>query len=259
MTTTGIREHVLSTDTVTPKSNFRQELAAVQPLAVSTATTVKVSPFARTCQATHLLSHVLRHLSDYDTDLEFRHQEAIQLHRTLQALLFTTLHEADERVKQMSDPTAHLSLCTATSLCFSSLLCLYGVYSCNATLKADELGSRYLREIQDIANLGLKELSRAALEFSGRLRAASELGGMLRTTPLVCDCLYQAAATFLWQSRETGNQDFLPMVTGIKDFLKILGSRWNCPSMYYKCTVLCFDECHANILHRTVCRNDQEL
>ncbi|KAF5011212.1 hypothetical protein FDECE_2666 [Fusarium decemcellulare] len=153
------------------------ELSLVQPLAVSTNTEVQVPPFARTCQAAHLLSRVLRHLNDGDTDPEFRFQEAIQLHRTSQALYSTILRESEAMVERMSDPTAHLPFSTAIGLCLSTLLSLYDNYACTERNQPDQMGSPTFLEMQTTAISGVKEISSAVFQFSGRIRAVAELGG----------------------------------------------------------------------------------
>ncbi|QKX63441.1 uncharacterized protein TRUGW13939_10611 [Talaromyces rugulosus] len=195
---------------------------------------LEAPPFARTCQAAHLLSRVLRNLNDSDTDAEFRFQEAIQLHRTTQALYSTALHESEELVERMSDLTAHLPFSAAMGLCLSALLTLYDKYSCTENSEVDQMGSPNLLEMQKIAISGLKELSSAVFQLSRRIRAAAELGGMLKTSPLICDCLYQAAANYLWYILETGNEECRSMVVGIKDVLQMLGTRWKSPIEYIR-------------------------
>ncbi|KAH7147338.1 hypothetical protein DER46DRAFT_650711 [Fusarium sp. MPI-SDFR-AT-0072] len=210
------------------------ELTPVQPLAISSSTTLQAPPFARTCQAAHLLSRILRHISDDDIDAEFQFEEAIQLHRTAQALCSATLHESDELFHRTSDPTACIPLCTAMGLCFSSQLTLYDKYCCTENSEAKQMGSPNLLEMQRIAISGIKEVSNAVFQFSKRVRVASELGGMLRISPLICDSLYQSAATYLWCFQESGNEDCLPPVKGIQDVLDIMGTRWKSPRYYTK-------------------------
>ncbi|KAH8646924.1 hypothetical protein BGZ61DRAFT_469955 [Ilyonectria robusta] len=208
------------------------ELALVQPLAVSTSTTVKICPFGRTCQASHLLSRVLRHISDRDSDIEFRCNEALQLRRTLQALAATIANESEELLGHVNDATADLPLFTATALCHSALLGLYETYCCTENSEANQMGCENLLEMQNLAISGLKEISNAVFLFSKRLQAVTELGGMLRMTPLVCACLYQAAGNYLWYTLETGGQDYLSMANTIKSVLSILGTRWNSAREY---------------------------
>ncbi|KAG6999942.1 hypothetical protein FOFC_03679 [Fusarium oxysporum] len=208
------------------------ELALVQPLAVSTSTTVKICPFGRICQASHLLSRVLRHISDRDSDVEFKSNEALQLRRTIQALAATIANESDELLEHINDATADLPLFTATALCHSALLSLYDMYCCPENSEASQMGCEDLLEMQTLAISGLKEISNAVFLFSNRLQAVTELGGMLKMTPLVCDCLYSAAANYLWYTLETGDQDYLSMANTIKSVLGILGTRWNSAREY---------------------------
>ncbi|KAH6976677.1 hypothetical protein EDB80DRAFT_302091 [Ilyonectria destructans] len=210
------------------------ELTMVEPLAISTSTTAQASPFARTCQAAHLLSRVLRHKGDTDTDNEFRHEEAIQLHLTVQALYSTILHESEGLITRMSDLTGHTSLYTAMALCLSALLSLYDKYSCIENADVNQLRSLNFREMHKIAIAGVKEASNSVHKFSEGIRAAADLGGMLKTSPLVCDCLYQAVATYLWRMQETGSSEFVPRVMGIMDLLKMLGTKWKSPREYVK-------------------------
>lgn len=210
----------------------RGELALSQPLAVSTSSTVQVCPFGRTCQASHLLGHVLRHIGDRDSDAEFRHQEAFQLSRTLQALYATVVNESNLLFENMNDAIADLPLFLATALCHSALLSLCDWYCCTENCEAENMGDANLLEMQRIAIAGLKEKSDAVFEFSQHLRAVAELGGMLRMSPLVCDCLYQATANYLWYNSETGNPDYLPMAHAVKDVLATLGTRWNAARQY---------------------------
>ncbi|KAI9810599.1 MAG: hypothetical protein M1827_006161 [Pycnora praestabilis] len=62
------------------------DMAVNEFLVVSSATSLKASSFARTCQATNLLGRIIRHINDRTLDLPFRFEEALQLNRTVQAL-----------------------------------------------------------------------------------------------------------------------------------------------------------------------------
>ncbi|CAG9952060.1 unnamed protein product [Clonostachys rosea f. rosea IK726] len=207
-------------------------LTLVQPLAVSTSTTIAASYFARTCQAAHLLSKVLRHLNDFDTDQEFRYQEAIQIHRTIQALSSTILLEAEEQVEKTSDSTAHLVFCTAIGLCFSALFSLYNEYSCVDKFAPEQLKSPHLRDMQQQAFSGLGDICDAVLQLSARVYAAAELGGLMKTNPLIADCLYQAAATYLWYSHETGVQEWHGKMMEIKKLLVTMSVKWKSAGEY---------------------------
>ncbi|KAE8353400.1 fungal-specific transcription factor domain-containing protein [Aspergillus coremiiformis] len=205
----------------------RGEITAVEPLAVRTNTTIAVCPFTRTCQAAHVLARVLGHLNDRNSDADFRYEEAMQLHRTAQALSHTLSNELDERIEKEYDPTGHLSLFSAIAICYSALLVLYDRYCC-----AGVTGITGTTELQQTALSGINQISRAILPFAKNIRSAMELGGSLKMTPLVMDCLYQATANLLWQSRETEKPDVLQMANEIRDVFVVLQARWKAPNAY---------------------------
>jgi hypothetical protein len=97
------------------------EMTASEPLYVSSPTTVRASPFARTCQATHLLGRLIRHLNDRNVEPAFRFSEAGQLHRTFAALASLLPDEFQALPDQLS---------TATALVYGGMLHLYDPYAC---------------------------------------------------------------------------------------------------------------------------------
>ncbi|KAF7626637.1 fungal-specific transcription factor domain-containing protein [Aspergillus flavus] len=209
------------------KSWDRGEIIVVEPLAVRANTTIEVCPFTRTCQASHILARVLGHLNDRNSDADFRYEEAMQLHRTAQALSHTLSNELEQRIERVYDPTAHLQLFSAIGICYSASLLLYDRYCCSGIL-----GVAGDVEVQQTALSSINEVSRGVLQFAKGIRSAMDLGGALRMSPLVLDCLYQAAANFMWQSRETGNSDLVSMANEIQSVLEVLGTRWKAPSAY---------------------------
>ncbi|KAH6892535.1 hypothetical protein B0T10DRAFT_295217 [Thelonectria olida] len=217
---------------VDEKNWDRGELALVQPLAVSTNTAVQASPFARTCQASHILSRVLRHINDREADDEFRYQEATQLHRTLQALSTTIVNESSELLDKMNDSMADLPLFTSLALCYSALLSLYELYCCVETAGPSQIGNPSFLEISKVALEGHKEISYKVYQLSQRVKSVVELGGMLRMPPFVCDCLYQAGANYAWMVSEMANDEDMLKLTGIKNVLEMLGKRWKCAREY---------------------------
>jgi len=115
-------------------------------------------------------------------------------------------------------------------LCYSALLNLYDLYSCVEGEDNHRVGAPDQVEMQKIAIAGTKEVSRAVFRFSRSVRAVAELGGLLKTSPLIANCLYQAAVNYLLYIRETYRQECMPMVLEIKDLLEVLGTRWESPS-----------------------------
>lgn len=56
-------------------------------LTLSTPSDIRVGPFARECQISHLMGRVLRHVLDPSDDASFQKEEALQIERTLNAFL----------------------------------------------------------------------------------------------------------------------------------------------------------------------------
>jgi len=65
--------------------------------------------FARFAQATNLLAHVLRHVSDATSDETLDAQEAIQLDRTIRSLI--NLTEFNGHIKKTA-------VCLQTAVCY---------------------------------------------------------------------------------------------------------------------------------------------
>lgn len=132
----------------------------------------------------------------------------------------------------MNDSLANLPLFTAIALCQSALLSLYDCHCCVENAEASEMGRVDLLEMQKIAIAGMRDVSGEVIDFAKRIKGVAELGGMLRMTPLVCDCLYQAATALLWYVNETACEIDLNQAIGIKHVLEILGNRWKLASRF---------------------------
>ena len=64
-----------------------QEYAEADGFSLSTPSDVRVGPFARECQTSHLVGRVVRHVFDPSSDTNFQKEEATQLERTLHSFL----------------------------------------------------------------------------------------------------------------------------------------------------------------------------
>ncbi|KAH6658765.1 hypothetical protein F5X68DRAFT_145908 [Plectosphaerella plurivora] len=213
------------------------QLIAGQPLAISTAVAHQMSPFARTCQSSHLLSRVLRHrdddYTDMDMDADFRYEEALQLHITVNALYVAVTQYAEHLVASFSDISNHTSHFTATALCLSALLSLYDIYACIESAPVERLRNTKFLEMHRISLVGLQTASNAAHRFAMSVQeivTAAGQEGLLKTSPLICDCLYQATTFYLWQLKEVPSNEHTGKVTDISTVLQTLGTRWKSPS-----------------------------
>lgn len=188
-----------------------------QPLAVSVGTNVRAPPFSRTCQAAHLLSRVLRHMDDQaEMDPEFRLREALQLDRTLRTLALVLRDESDGLA--------------ALALCHSARLNLYDMYSCIDTTNVTGAGSSARLEMQKAAIGGLEDVSTEVFKLAKTIRQVIELEGLAKVSPLVVECLYQAAANYAWYIRETSKSKYHEMLIEVKGILHLIGYKWGAAS-----------------------------
>lgn len=68
-------------------TNTPQRYDDAQGLILSTPSDIRVGPFARECQISHVVGRVIRHVFDPSTDANFQKEEALRLERTLNAFL----------------------------------------------------------------------------------------------------------------------------------------------------------------------------
>ena len=196
------------------------EMATSEPLYVSTPTNVRAGPFARTCQATHLLGRLIRLLNDRLLDAPLRFTEAIQLHRTLQALANLLPGDVQRSTEQYGTPLA---------ICYSGLLHLCDPFACTESNRGDHTVEE--TEMQTIAIAGMKSVAADILQFS-RLFRLSMIKNPTAISPLVGDCIYSAAATYAWLVHESGSKENADAYHELKRILEAMASRWGVASQY---------------------------
>ena len=164
-------------------------MLAAAPMSLSTSQAVRVAPFARSCQAAHLLGKVLHHIDDGQlrSSGDYMYDEALQLHRTMCALADVLRDEASE-----DDPILRPSLCTSMAMCYSGLLTLYDAYSCTERVHEHQCETQLVMQKESIE--GLSEFSGRVVQLAQRIRGVIDSDGIGRLNPMVIDCVYQAAA-----------------------------------------------------------------
>ncbi|KAF2802284.1 uncharacterized protein BDZ99DRAFT_483019 [Mytilinidion resinicola] len=180
-----------------------------------------IGPFARLCQASHVLGRVLNHRDCRKDTLSREHvlNEALQLNVTLTALDKHLAHPMDEQHPVEGIKTADVALCT------SARMTLYHMYACNIP---DVLSERRVEEaaMQTASIEGLKHIiaTRAPLLARFVLRQGAELH---KASPLVIHCLYDAASECQWFVREGG---VIPEAKGtlrvLIEALTLMAKRW---------------------------------
>lgn len=203
----------------------RGQMLVAAPLALSASPTTRAAPFARTCQASHLLGKVIRHLNDKNLPLDYKFDEALQLNRTIRALAGLLPNEAEE-----DDPNVRPTLCTSMAICYSALLILFDNYSC--TERSVPNGPETQLVLQKECIEGLAEISGTALNLARRIRSFIDRAGLARLSPLTIDCIYQAAANYAWYVRESSDATCGERLAELKELLSLCDRRWRVAGQY---------------------------
>lgn len=203
----------------------RGQMLATTPLALSASQTIRAAPFARTCQSSHLLGKVIRHLNDTHLPIDYKFDEALQLNRTIRALASLLPNEAED-----DDPTVRPTLCTSMAICYSALLTLYDAYSC--TERTIPNGPESQLVIQKESIDGIADISATVMHLARRIRSFIDRAGLSRLSPLTIDCLYQAAANYAWYVRESSDPACGERLAELKELLIICDRRWRVAGQY---------------------------
>jgi hypothetical protein len=86
--------------------------------------------------------------------------------------------------------------------------------------------------MQSIAIAGLRTTADEILRFSQHLQTSVGYD-VAASSPLVVDCLYQAAATYAWLVYETGSPDMVVALQTLTECLKMLDVRWKVAGKYH--------------------------
>ena len=219
----------------------RGQMIVTAPLSLSASPTIRTTPFARTCQAAHLLGKALKHMDDRHIPKEYRFDEALQIQRTLRALADLLPSDGLDE-----DSTTKPFLCTSIAICYSGLLTLYDGYSCPEQTLKDASENQLVMQKESIA--GLKEFSERVVHLAREVRSAIGSGGIGRLSPMVIECIYQAAANCTkaltyhslttltdpdaWYVRESSDSACSARLLELKELLTILDRRWKVAGAY---------------------------
>lgn len=203
-----------------------QELTVNPLLVMSIEASTSVDPFARTCQAAHLLGwvceHVNQHPSSADADMHF--SQAFVISKALKALLTMLNSESSHKTQKERQ-----KFFAARGLIYAGLNTLYDVHSC---VEPDDVeavgGNRGLRlDLQQHAIDGFKEVIREVLAFAAEIEAYHEAHGAESIPVLALFSLYTSAGTYAWYARENSARDHLSALADLRRVLGIIGgARW---------------------------------
>lgn len=200
-------------------------------LVMSIETRAKVSPFARSCQAAHLVGRISQHTTEHPNpcDPDYHFQEAQQIQRAATALLSCIQKEYDETL-----PERRHKLFSALALCCGGLLALYDVHACIDTANYDSGGrNKGMRmDLQEMALSGFRHVAGVVLEMAQGMKQSITTVGVDCVSPLALQAIYAAAATYAWYARENGSETYLSALNQLREVLTSLSGRWRLAGKY---------------------------
>jgi len=194
-----------------------------------------VAPYGKTCQAAHLLGRVIQHINYEhnlrEKDSDMHQAEALQLHRAASSFVMDLDLEYTRETEGQK-----LKLSTAKAFAHSALLNLYDLHCCiegDVIRMADDSKSARL-DMQNIALQQQKSVSAQVVEFAKGIHAILAVEGVRSISPLICECLYQTAAYFAWNFRESGHSSSLEALNLLRQTLGKISAKWHVASKHTK-------------------------
>jgi len=200
---------------------------------MSIEASTSVDPFARTCQAAHLLGWVCTHVnqnpSASEADMHF--QEAFTISGALRAL--ATMLSSESSQLAAGD---RQRLFAARGLAYAALNTLYDVHSC---IEADNVeavgGNRGLRlDLQQHALDGFKEVINEVSAFAAEIEQYYADYGVDKIPVMVLFSLYTVGGTYAWYARENAAPAHFAALADLRRVMDIIGStRWPVACKYF--------------------------
>lgn len=188
----------------------------------------EIGPFARVCQASHILGRVVSHRNcrKEEVDHEFVLDEALQLSATLTAL---DKHLSGPMDEQHVDRTVSI---VDVALCTSARLMLYNMYACN---HFDGITERLAKEstIQTECIAGLKQIiaTRGAVIAWHVIQQGTKDPSTV--SPLIIHSLYSVATECQWFIREDYTEGAASSLVLLIKALTLLAQRWRVAGQYF--------------------------
>jgi hypothetical protein len=150
----------------------------------------------------------------------------MQLHDILSSFRAALLKELLDARGMNTTLGNHIALFTPFAIVLSAEQLLHFTYSCAEADRPEAAGIPEQMEMQKTALSTLQDLFVRSRDFARLICESCTLGKASAISPLVCDCIYQAARHATLYVKETGSDMIREDLLEISAALKMLGSRW---------------------------------
>lgn len=151
----------------------------------------------------------------------------MQLHHVID----TFRNAMNQEIGNIGDETYNsghsVSHFTAMGICYSAQIALYDAYMCADADGMQGVGIPEQFEMQQVAISGIKGTFVRIHQLASMIYSSVQAGDISRLSPLITDCLYQAALLIQAYIYETQNNEYAQKMTDIMETLKLLKVRWN--------------------------------
>ncbi|KAK3329134.1 hypothetical protein B0H66DRAFT_540320 [Apodospora peruviana] len=224
--------------------NGEVRVSPSEPSAVLSALTANpnsIGRFATMCQASHLMSLVIKHrdstqpVEEPHLNNTFRLDEALQLHRTLVAL-DSRITVSDAGPSSLESSPEQENNLEALALICSARCILYNMYGCNEPdvrsgldrLRVEtEIQHESVKGIIDLATKRVPQMAHLVVEIIATATAAGSGAQMGKSiSPTLMHCLYHMATECAWFIREGFGPEMTSGLGVIVSALKQMRVSW---------------------------------
>lgn len=195
-----------------------------------------LGPFARTCQAAHMLGKVIQHgiCRKTATNTAALLEEALALQKILAALASSMVVESKSESKIKHQPTgppttAATSMTAALAITCTAQYLLYSHYACNEYAQASLERTRVALEVE-LQKICLRAIRETSWLHSAAIAVAvidDQKGDAIYHSPVIPACLYHAATECAWFYKEGEDaQSMLKALELLICGLRIMSGRW---------------------------------
>lgn len=184
-----------------------------------------MSPFARTCQASYLLSGVIAHLNanTETSDRASYYEHAIQLHSTL-TVFCNVVYNAVMAAEAVDDGLGFVCHLSSAGIGFSAAIALYFHHSCAESHSVTGVGIPEQLNMQQVSLTGFESVVSLLRQVLVKMRHCLQLGQIDTTSCIfMMQSLYESAKICALYANEVGSTESMMNSTVLLSVLEELG------------------------------------